>query len=85
MKKKFFSRSNEVIKVLSEFLKIDKLEIQLNAKLIEDLGFDSIDFIEVFTRLNEIQNLKGHEEEIANLKTVEDILKLMEKAQNAQY
>ena len=68
---------NKVADLLSEQLGISKSEIALDSDVIKDLGADSLDVVQLLMSLEEDFGITVSEEEAANLKTVEDIIKLI--------
>ncbi len=68
---------NKVAELLSEQLGINKSEIALDSDVIKDLGADSLDVVQLLMSLEEDFGITVSEEEASNLKTVEDIIKLI--------
>lgn len=68
---------NKVAELLSEQLGISKNEIALDSDVIKDLGADSLDVVQLLMSLEEDFGITVSEEEASNLKTVEDIIKLI--------
>ena len=70
--------SEKVIEMLASQLNISKDKVQLNAKLIEDLGADSLDMVEMLMLVEEEFGLSIPDEDAMNLKTVGDIIDYIE-------
>ena len=68
---------SKVADLLSEQLGISKSEIALDSDVITDLGADSLDVVQLLMSLEEDFGITVSEEEASNLKTVEDIIKLI--------
>ena len=68
---------NKVADLLSEQLGISKSVIALDSDVIKDLGADSLDVVQLLMSLEEDFGITVSEEEASNLKTVEDIIKLI--------
>ena len=68
---------NKVADLLSEQLGISKSEIALDSDVIKDLGADSLDVVQLLMSFEEDFGITVSEEEGSNLKTVEDIIKLI--------
>ena len=68
---------NKVAELLSEQLGISKSEIALDSDVIKDLGADSLDVVQLLMSLEEDFGITVSEEEASNLKTVEEIIKLI--------
>ena len=65
--------------LISSKMKIDESEITEDKNLFNDLGADSLDFVELSMNLEREFNLKFSEEETSKVKTVGDLYKLIEK------
>lgn len=72
----------EVINVLSERLDIDKSKIQLKSNIVDDLGADSLDCVEVIMTLEEIFGIAITDQEAEDIKTVEDLVNKVETLKN---
>lgn len=72
----------EVINVLSESLDIDKSKIQLKSNIVDDLGADSLDCVEVIMALEEIFGIAITDQEAEDIKTVEDLVNKVETLKN---
>ena len=72
----------EVINVLSESLDIDKSKIQLKSNIVDDLGADSLDCVEVIMTLEEIFGISITDQEAEDIKTVEDLVNKVETLKN---
>ena len=72
----------EVINVLSESLDIDKSKIQLKSNIVDDLGADSLDCVEVIMTLEEIFGIAITDQEEEDIKTVEDLVNKVETLKN---
>ncbi|MCI5797486.1 MAG: acyl carrier protein [Firmicutes bacterium] len=70
--------SEKVVEMLASQLNISKDKVQLNAKLIEDLGADSLDMVEMLMLVEEEFGISIPDEDAMNLKTVDDIIKYIE-------
>lgn len=69
----------EIKKLFVECANVDEEEVKPNARLREDLGIDSIYAVELTLQLEEIYGVVIEYEEIEDLKTVDDLVKLVEK------
>ena len=65
--------------LISSKMKIDESEITEDKHLFNDLGADSLDFVELSMTLENAFNVKFNEEETSKIKTVGDLYKLIEK------
>jgi len=60
--------------IIAGELKIDEDKITLTSKIIEDLGADSLDAIEIVMALEEEFNIEILDDDSEKMKTVEDIV-----------
>ena len=65
--------------MISSKMKVDESEVTEGKHLFNDLGADSLDFVELSMTLEREYNVKFSEEDMANVKTVGDLYKLIEK------
>ncbi len=64
----------EVKNALSEHLGVDKSEIKENSKLVDDLGADSLDLVELTMDLEEKFDMKIPDEDVPKLVDVKSIV-----------
>lgn len=65
----------KVQKILAEQLELDADEITLDSSLVEDLGIDSLDFVDIVMSLEDEFDTEFPEEDMAGIQTVGDIVK----------
>ena len=65
--------------LIASKMKLDENEITPEKHLFNDLGADSLDFVELSMMLEREFNVKFSEDEMANAKTVGDLYELIEK------
>jgi acyl carrier protein len=65
---------NKVKEVLAEKLNIPLEQIKLSSSLREDLGMDSFASVEVVFEIEDKFNIEVPDQEVANIKTVTDII-----------
>lgn len=70
---------DKVKKLLVDQLNIPADKVLENSKIIDDLGADSLDVVEMLMTLEDEFNVTVTDEESVNLKTVGDIVKLIDK------
>ncbi len=75
-----FSR---VQKVLMDSFELDEEQIRLEAHLYRDLDLDSFDAIDLAVKLDSETGIKLKEDEMSALKTVRDIVVVVEKYLNS--
>ena len=61
----------------------DKDSIEMNSKLAEDLGADSLDAIDIVMTIEDQYAIEVPDENIENMKTVEDIVSFIESNTDA--
>lgn len=71
--------SDKVIEMLASQLNIAKEKVEMNSKLIEDLGADSLDMVEMLMLVEEEFGMTIPDEDAINFKTVEDIVNYISK------
>ncbi len=60
--------------IIAEKLNVDPEEIKLESSIVDDLGADSIDLIELIMNLEEEYGISISDEEAVKLKTVRDVV-----------
>ena len=68
----------KVREILCEQLEIDPDEITLDTNIIDDLGADSLDVVDLVMSIEESFDIEIPDEEVENIKTVGDIVKYIE-------
>lgn len=64
----------KIIDLIAEKLGKKKEQISLNSKLVEDLGADSLDIVELIMAFEDEFGVSLPDEDITNMKTVADIV-----------
>ncbi|WP_027358455.1 acyl carrier protein [Desulforegula conservatrix] len=72
------SIEDKVRKVISEKLGVDISEVVPEASLIDDLGADSLDIVELIMSMEETFDLDIPDEEAEKLVKVKDVIKYLE-------
>lgn len=73
---------DKIKSLLSSQLGIKEERIQLKSRILEDLGADSLDLVELLMTLEDEFHVSISDEEAIKLKTVEDIVKIIESNQS---
>ncbi len=73
---------DKIKSLLSSQLGIKEERIQLKSRILEDLGADSLDLVELLMTLEDEFHVSISDEEAIKLKTVEDIVKVIEANQS---
>lgn len=69
----------KVREMLAEALNISADKITLESNVIEDLGADSLDMVELLSRLEDEEGVTIPEEDLDGMTTVGDIVRELEK------
>ena len=64
----------KVIELICEKLCKNKNEVTLSSKLVEDLGADSLDVVELIMAFEDEFNVSLPDEDVQNMKTIGDIV-----------
>lgn len=70
---------DKIIKMIASKLGKKVENIDLNSKLIEDLGADSLDIVEMLMELEDSYGITIPDEDAVKLQTIGDIVTFMEK------
>jgi len=73
----------KVVDIISNQLGIEKADVTPEASVVDDLGADSLDVVELVMALEEEFNLEIPDEEAEKIKSVQDIFSHMENALQA--
>ena len=69
----------KVCKMLAEQLNIEASSITPESEVVKDLGADSLDVVELMMALEDEYGITLPESDVENVKTVQDIVTMMEK------
>lgn len=70
---------DKVVEIIVENLGVNVEEVKPESKLIEDLGADSLDAVELSMALEDEFGITIEDEEFAGLVTVEDVVNYIDK------
>lgn len=70
---------DKIKSMLAEQLNIAEDKITPDSKIIDDLGADSLDVVEMLMKLEDDFGVSVSDEEALELKTVQDIIDIIEK------
>ena len=68
----------KIAALMAEQLGVDKASITPDSEIIKDLGADSLDVVEMLLDLEKEYGIEISDEQAAELKTIGDIVKLIE-------
>ena len=71
----------QIVEIISKQLKAEPEQIEQNTNIIEDLGADSLDVVELLMSIEEAFGVTVPDEDIPDLKTVKDIVDYVESHQ----
>ncbi len=69
----------KVKSILAEQLNVKADKIKLESRIVEDLGADSLDVVELLMSVEDKFNVSVNDEEAVTLKTVKDIVDLLDR------
>ncbi len=67
----------EIAKILSEQLGIPQSKITLESRIVEDLGADSLDVVELLMQLEDNTGKTIPDDKVASIKTVGDLVETL--------
>lgn len=70
---------DEIKQILAKQLRIDANTINDNSNIIEDLGADSIDLVDLLMTIEEKKGIVVSDEDAVKLKTVKDVADYIEQ------
>lgn len=70
---------DKVVEIIVENLGVNTEDVKPESKLIEDLGADSLDAVELSMALEDEFGITIEDEEFASLVTVEDVVNYIDK------
>ena len=70
---------DRIIEVLAKQLRMDPSEINENSNIMEDLGADSLDLVEILMTLESEMGIVISDEDALTLKTVGDVAVYLER------
>ncbi|MGI6511951.1 acyl carrier protein [Catenisphaera adipataccumulans] len=82
MNRRIKNMLEKIKEVMAEAINVDPADVVPEARLAEDLDIDSLAAVELSLELEQEFDIRIEDEELAELKTVQDILDLIEKKQN---
>ncbi len=69
---------DKVKEIIVDQLDVDEDKVTLEASITEDLGADSLDVVDLVMSFEDEFGIEISDDEVANVKTVGDIVKLIE-------
>lgn len=72
------STLEKVVELMAEQLNVPAEKISVEKEIVKDLGADSLDVVEMLMNLEEEFSVTVPDEEAVNIKTVQDVVDLIE-------
>lgn len=69
----------KIQQMLADELNLPLEKVTADAKIVDDLGADSLDVVELLSRLEDEYGIEMPDEEVENLVTVADVAAVLEK------
>lgn len=69
----------KIQEMLAQSLNLPLEKITLDAKIVDDLGADSLDAVELISRLEDEYNVTVEDDDIESMVTVGDLVNMLEK------
>lgn len=69
----------ELKELICNYVEVDPKDIKPESTFIDDLGFNSFDFVSLLGEVEEKYGVSVNEEDILDLATVDDAIKYIEK------
>ena len=73
----------QIKELILNYVEVEPDAVTPDSKFIEDLGFNSFDFMSMLGELEDTLGVTVDENEIVNLSTVQDAVDYLEKLKNA--
>ena len=73
------AEQNRIIDIIANQLGVDKEMVTPGANIVDDLGADSLDVVELVMAIEEAFDTEIPDEEAEKIRTVQDILEYMKK------
>ena len=70
---------DEIVSILSEQLGVAPSKITLDSKIVDDLGADSLDIVELLMQLEDSTGKTIPDDKVSEIKTVGALVKVLEK------
>lgn len=72
----------EMIEIICEYVDVNPEQVTEESRFIEDLGFNSYDFMSMVGEIEEKYDIEVEEREVVNVKTVKDAMEYIKNLQD---
>ena len=80
MNQKIFEQLKQIVR---DYLGDDKIEINEDSILTDDLGLSSLDLISIVGSVEDTFNIEVQDKDVAEIRTIKDVVDYIEKKQKA--
>ena len=75
----------ELKEMICEYVEVEPGEIREDSRFVEDLGFNSYDFMSMVGEIEEHWDVEVDEREVVNVKTVKDAMEYIQSRSGTQF
>ena len=68
----------QLVEIITEYVEVDKKDISLESRFMEDLGFTSFDFMNMLGEIEDRFDVEIDQEEAADIRTVQEAIEYLE-------
>ena len=68
----------QLVEIITEYVEVDKKDISLESRFMEDLGFTSFDFMNMLGEIEDRFDVDIDQEEAADIRTVQEAVEYLE-------
>ena len=68
----------QLVEIITEYVEVDKKDISLESRFMEDLGFTSFDFMNMLGEIEDLFDVEIDQEEAADIRTVQEAVEYLE-------
>lgn len=68
--------------IIVNYVEVDAQDITPESRFMEDLGFNSFDFMNMLGELEDVLDIEIEQQEAANIRTVQEAVDYLESLQN---
>ena len=68
----------QLVEIITEYVEVDKKDISLESRFMEDLGFTSFDFMNMLGEIEDRFDVEIDQDEAADIRTVHEAVEYLE-------